>query len=109
MTDTQNNNYAIIRVGGQQMMVRPGDKVKVNAKPGNVGDVVKFEEVLLIANNGKTEIGAPLLSGRSVSAKVLALVKEAKVVAFKKKRRKGFTWKKGHRQQKTSVLIEAIA
>jgi large subunit ribosomal protein L21 len=75
---------------------------------GEVGTAVSFDKVLLIDNEGTIDIGAPLLSGTTVSGKILEHVKGDKVIVFKKKRRKGYVVKNGHRQQFTKVQIENI-
>ena len=74
-----------------------------------VGSSVKFEKVLLLSNDKEVKVGAPVVSGASVNAKVLAHVKDEKVIVFKKKKRKGYRVKRGHRQQYTHIEITSIA
>lgn len=100
--------YAIINVGGKQVKVQKDQFVYVNRLEGNEGDSVTFDDVLLLSEDGDVTVGAPTVSGASVSGKVLAQVKSDKVVVFKKKRRKGYAVRNGHRQQLTKVLIEDI-
>ncbi|MCG8390943.1 MAG: 50S ribosomal protein L21, partial [Cytophagales bacterium] len=76
---------------------------------GEEGASVEFDKVLLLDNEGKVEVGAPLVKGAKVSGKILGHVKGDKVVVFKKKRRKGYKVKNGHRQEFTKVLIEGIS
>jgi large subunit ribosomal protein L21 len=76
---------------------------------GEDGASVEFDKVLLVDNDGKVEVGAPLVKGAKVSGKILGHVKGDKVVVFKKKRRKGYKKRNGHRQDFTKVLIEKIS
>jgi large subunit ribosomal protein L21 len=100
--------YAIIKVAGRQYRVEKGQEVFLNRLEGEEGEKVTFDEVLLKDNEGKVEVGKPALNGAKVDAKILEQVKGDKVVVFKKKRRKGYQKKNGHRQQLTKVLIEGI-
>jgi large subunit ribosomal protein L21 len=100
--------YAIVTIAGQQMKVSEGQKLFVHRLDAKVGDTVSFDQLLLVSNDGNTQIGSPTLSG-SVAATVLAdLVKGDKVVVFKKKRRKGYKVKRGHRQQFSQIQINSI-
>ena len=98
--------YAIIETGGKQYKVSAGEKLLVEKLEAE-GEF-KFERVLLVGSETEQKIGTPLVEGASVTAKIVAQVKGPKLVAFKKKRRKGFKNKKGHRQELTQVLIENI-
>ena len=100
--------YAIVEIAGQQFKVAKDQKVFVNRLKEDEGSKVSFDQVLLIDNNGKVAVGDPVVKGASVSAKVLEHVKGDKVIVFKKKRRKGYRVKNGHRQQFTKILIEDI-
>jgi len=101
--------YAIVDIAGQQFKVEKEKKIYVHRLKANEGDSVEFEKVLLIDNDGKdVKIGAPVLEGAKVTAKVLSHVKGDKVIVFKKKRRKGYKVKNGHRQQFTQIQIENI-
>ena len=97
--------FAVIRTGGKQYKVAPGDVLEVDRLDGDEGATVTFGEVLMAA--GKA--GAPLLSGASVAAEIVAQMRAPKVVAFKKKRRKNTHRKRGHRQQMTRIKITDIA
>ncbi len=101
--------YAIVDIAGQQFKVEKEKKIYVHRLKANEGDNVEFEKVLLIDNDGKNvKIGAPVIKGAKVTAKVLSHIKGDKVIVFKKKRRKGYKVKNGHRQQFTQIQIENI-
>jgi large subunit ribosomal protein L21 len=97
--------YAVIRTGGKQYRVAPGDILEIERLPGDAGAAITFSEVL--ATDGK--IGAPLVAGAMVAAEILAQHRADKVVAFKKKRRKNTHRKRGHRQHLTRVKINSIS
>lgn len=102
--------YAIVEIGGKQFRVRKQNKLKVPHLKANNGDSVKLERVLFYQDdNGKNAIGDPLVKDMTVSAKVVEQGKNKKVIVFKKKRRKGYKVKKGHRQPYTLIEIEDIA
>lgn len=102
--------YAIVEIAGQQFKVQKDAKLFVNHLPmKNTGDSLEFDKVLLVDNDGQISVGAPTVEGAKVSAKVLVpLVKGDKVIVFKKRRRKGYQKKNGHRQQYTQIQIESI-
>ena len=100
--------YAIVDIAGQQFKVEANRKVFVHRLAAEEGASVEFEKVLLIDNNGKLSIGAPVVAGAKVTAKVLSHLKGDKVIVFKKKRRKGYKKKNGHRQYLTQIQIESI-
>ena len=100
--------YAIVDIAGKQTRVEQNKFVYANRLNAETGAKVEFDKVLLIDNDGKVEIGAPSLKGAKVTGTVLEHVKGDKVIVFKKKRRKGYKKKNGHRQQFTKVLIESI-
>ncbi|MFT3740886.1 MAG: 50S ribosomal protein L21 [Breznakibacter sp.] len=100
--------YAIVDIAGQQFKVEANRKVFVHRLAQEEGDVVEFDKVLLIDNDGKISIGAPVVTGAKVTAKVLSHLKGDKVIVFKKKRRKGYKKKNGHRQYLTQIQIESI-
>ena len=101
--------YAIVDIAGQQFKVEKEKKIYVHHLQANEGDAVEFEKVLLIDNGEKDiKIGAPVLEGAKITAKVLTHVQGDKVIVFKKKRRKGYKVKNGHRQQFTQIQIENI-
>ena len=101
--------YAVVEIAGQQYKVNPEEKLYVPRLENEVGSSVKFEKVLLLSNDKEVKVGAPVVSGASVNAKVLAHVKDEKVIVFKKKKLKGYRVKRGHRQQYTHIEITSIA
>ncbi len=100
--------YAIVEIAGQQFKVAQDQKVYVHRLQNEEGDSVSFDNVLLVDNSGDVTIGAPAIEGASVTAKVLGHLKGDKVIVFKKKRRKGYKKKNGHRQYLTEIQIESI-
>ena len=100
--------YAIVEIAGQQFKVEKDQQVYVHRLENKEGSNVEFDNVLLIDNDGKIKVGAPAISGAKVTAKVVSHLKGDKVVVFKKKRRKGYRVKNGHRQALTEILIQKI-
>lgn len=100
--------YAIVEIAGQQFKVAKDQHLFVHRLEGDIDAKVNFDSVLLIDNDGKVNVGAPVISGAKVSAKILSHDKGDKVIVFKKKRRKGYQKSNGHRQQFTKILIESI-
>ena len=100
--------YAIVEIAGQQFKVEKDQQIFVHRLEEKEGAKVEFDKVLLIDNKGKVNVGAPAISGAKVTAKVLDHVKGDKVVVFKKKRRKGYRVKNGHRQAFTQIEIQSI-
>lgn len=100
--------YAIVDIAGKQFKVAKDQYIYAPKLEGEAGSSVSFDKVLLVDNDGKIDIGAPAVSGVKVSGKILEHVKGNKVIIFKKKRRKGYAVKNGHRQQFTKVQIESI-
>lgn len=100
--------YAIVEIAGQQFKVAKDQKVFVHRLPNEEGQQVSFDKVLLLGNGEDITIGAPAIEGAQVGAKILRHVKGDKVIVFKKKRRKGYRVKRGHRQQFSEILIEDI-
>ncbi|MCM1030642.1 MAG: 50S ribosomal protein L21 [Oscillibacter sp.] len=100
--------YAIVEIAGQQFKVEKDRKVYVHRLDAEEGAQVEFENVLLVDNDGSVKIGTPKVEGAKVTAKVLAHVKADKVIIFKKRRRKTYEKKRGHRQCMTQIQIEAI-
>ena len=101
--------YAIVDIAGQQFKVEKDRKIFVHRLDAEEGSSVTFDKVLLVDNDGAVQIGAPYIEGASVKATVLTHLKGKKVIVFKKKRRKGYTKKRGHRQHFTQIKIEEIA
>ncbi|MCI0751154.1 MAG: 50S ribosomal protein L21 [Flammeovirgaceae bacterium] len=100
--------YAIVDIAGKQFKVAKDQYIYAPKLEGEAGAAVNFDKVLLVDNGGKVEVGAPTVKGAKVSGKILEHVKGNKVIIFKKKRRKGYAVKNGHRQQFTKVQIESI-
>jgi len=100
--------YAIVEIAGQQFKVKKDVKVYVHRLDSAEGSTVNFDKVLLVENDGKVKVGAPVIEGATVSAKILSHLKGEKVIVFKKKRRKGYKKKNGHRQQFTKIEITGI-
>ncbi|TXE09567.1 50S ribosomal protein L21 [Seonamhaeicola algicola] len=101
--------YAIVEIAGHQFKVEKDQKVFVNRLQGEEGSSVAFDNVLLIADGDNVTVGAPAINGAQVGAKVVKHLKGDKVIVFKKKRRKGYRVKNGHRQALTEIVIESIA
>tara|TARA_B100000809_G_scaffold49285_1_gene44269 strand:+ start:3386 stop:3895 length:510 start_codon:yes stop_codon:yes gene_type:complete len=101
--------YAIVEIAGQQFKVAQDQKVYVHRLQGEEGSKVTFDTVFLLDDNGTISIGAPAIKGAEVTAKILGHLKGDKVIVFKKKRRKGYIKKNGHRQALTEIQIESIA
>ena len=101
--------YAIVDIAGKQFKVTQDRFVYAPKLQGEEGASVEFDKVLLLDNDGKVDVGAPVVKGAKVSGKILGHVKGDKVIVFKKKRRKGYKKKNGHRQEFTKVLIEGIS
>ena len=100
--------YAIVEIAGQQFKVEKDQKVFVHRLQTEEGKKVAFDNVLLLADGDKVTVGAPVIDGAQVGAKVLKHLKGDKVIVFKKKRRKGFRVKNGHRQSLTEIQIDNI-
>ena len=100
--------YAIVEIAGHQFKVEKDQKVFVNRLATEEGKQVAFDNVLLVADGDKVTVGAPAIGGAQVGAKVLNHLKGDKVIVFKKKRRKGYRVKNGHRQSLTEIQIESI-
>ena len=100
---------AIVEIGGKQLKVEKGQTFIVNRLEKETGKKMSFDNVLLIEDKGKTSIGNPILDKASVSVSIVDHLKGDKVIVFKKKRRKGYKVKNGHRQYLTKIKIENIS
>ncbi len=100
--------YAIIKTGGKQFKVSPGDTIRVEKIDGQKGEQVEFKEILLFADGDKMLTGQPLLSNVKIVGEILGQHRAHKVIVFKMKRRKGYRKKQGHRQSFTSLKIKEI-
>lgn len=101
--------YAIVTIAGGQYKVEPDTFLYVNRLPQAEGAKLTLEDVLLVDTDGKVVVGSPTVKGAAVQATVLSHLKDDKVLVFKKKRRKGYRKKKGHRQYLTKLQIESIS
>ncbi|MFK5981297.1 MAG: 50S ribosomal protein L21 [Flavobacteriaceae bacterium] len=100
--------FAIVEIAGQQFKVAKDQKVFVHRLATEEGKKISFDNVLMLSDGGKVTIGAPAIDGAQVGAKVIKHLKGDKVIVFKKKRRKGYRVKNGHRQALTEIVIESI-
>jgi len=101
-------SYAVIRTGGKQYRVAPGDIIRVEKLTGEPGAEVQFTDVLMASDEGAVRLGAPLLSGVRVTAQVVEQGRKKKILVFKKKRRKNYRRHQGHRQYFTAVRVTGI-
>jgi large subunit ribosomal protein L21 len=100
--------YAVVEIAGKQYKVSNNDQILVPTRKEKPGDIVKFDRVLLLGSDKEITVGHPVVAGASVEATVMDSVKGEKVIVFKKKKRKGYRVKKGHRQDYTRVQITNI-
>lgn len=100
--------YAIVDIAGQQIKVQQGQEIYVHRLNNDEGSKINFDKVLLVDNDGNVTVGAPTIGSASVSATVVEHLKDDKVIVFKKKRRKGYKVKNGHRQALTKISIDSI-
>jgi len=101
--------YAVIRTGGKQYRVAPGDVVRVERVAGDVGAPIEFTEVLLTSDDAAVRVGTPLVDGVRVRAEIVAQGRLKKILVYKKKRRKNYRRRKGHRQAVTTLRVLEIA
>jgi large subunit ribosomal protein L21 len=100
--------YAVVKTGGKQYRVSKGDRVRIEKIPGDVGTEVSFDQVLMIGGTDDVKVGTPVVSGATVSARIVKQDRSRKVMVFKFKRRQGYKKKQGHRQAYTQVEITGI-
>ncbi len=101
--------YAIVRTGGKQYQVACGDQVRVEKLEGNIGESIDLSEVLMVVDGEDVKVGRPVLENAKVTATIAEQGRAKKIIVFKKKRRKGYRLKQGHRQSFTALKIEAIS
>jgi len=101
--------YAIMRTGGKQYQVEAGDTLRVEKLLGEVGDTVELADVLLVVDGEAVKIGQPVIEGAKIVAKIVEQGRHKKILVFKKRRRKGYQVKNGHRQMYTALTIETIS
>jgi large subunit ribosomal protein L21 len=100
--------YAVIKTGGKQYRVAANDKIQIEKLQGNPGDRIEFAEVLMVGNDGSFDIGAPFVKGATVVGEIASIDRGPKILIFKKRRRKHYRRKNGHRQDLISVTITDI-
>ncbi|RME01718.1 MAG: 50S ribosomal protein L21 [Calditrichaeota bacterium] len=100
--------YAIVEIAGKQYKLEPDTQVMTDRLQGKVGDTVEFDRVLLLADGDKVQVGTPTVPGGKVQATIEGEVRGEKVIVFKKKRRKGYRKKTGHRQYYTVLKVKSI-
>ncbi len=100
--------YAVIKTGGKQYRVAVEDKITVERLTGEAGEIIELNEVLMIGDGDKVEIGAPMIEGACVGAELVEQARGKKIIIFKKKRRKGYRRRNGHRQDLTVLKITEI-
>jgi len=100
--------YAVIKTGGKQYKVSPGDIIRVEKLPGDPGQEIELNEVLLVGDGNQVKIGQPLVEGAKVIATIVDQGRSRKIIIFKKKRRKNYRRKRGHRQYYTELQIKEI-
>lgn len=100
--------YAVIQTGGKQYRVRAGDTVLIEKIDGALGDLVEFDEVLLLSGDASVSVGRPLLEGARVTGEIVDQTKGKKLVVYKFKRRKDYRRRNGHRQQYTAIKINEV-
>jgi large subunit ribosomal protein L21 len=100
--------FAVIRTGGKQARVSPGDSIRIEKLEGAVGDTIELSEVLLVGEDGGPRVGTPLVEGAKVVGTITAQDRADKITVFKMKRRKGYRRKQGHRQAYTELRVDRI-
>ena len=100
--------FAVIKTGGKQYKVAPGDTLFVEKLPGEAGEIVALDRVLMLGDDKGTTVGTPLIEGATVAAEVLRQDRHAKIIVFKKKRRKNYRRTRGHRQETTVLQVTEI-
>ncbi len=100
--------YAVFRTGGKQFRAEPGGRIRIPSMDAEPGESVTFDEVLLASDGDDVSVGAPTVEGARITAEVLRHGKDRKVIVFKRKRRKNYRRKQGHRQQFTEIEIDEI-
>ncbi len=101
--------YAVFRTGGKQFRAEPGARIRVPALEAEPGQSVTFDEVLIADVGDGVSVGAPVIEGATVTAEVLSHGKDKKIIVFKRKRRKGYRRKQGHRQKFTEIRIDQVS
>ncbi|MDY6863870.1 MAG: 50S ribosomal protein L21 [Thermodesulfobacteriota bacterium] len=100
--------YAVMKTGGKQYKVSPGDIVRIEKIEGKTGEIIEIKDVLLFVDNDRMETGKPFLENGCVVGEIVDQGRSKKIIVFKAKRRKGYRKKQGHRQQYTGIKIKDI-
>jgi large subunit ribosomal protein L21 len=100
--------YAVVRTGGKQVRVTPGESVRIERLEGEVGDQIELDQVLLLAGEGDLKIGTPVVEGAKVIGTITDQGRGPKITIFKAKRRKQYRRKQGHRQAYTEILVDKL-
>ena len=100
--------YAVFKTGGKQFRAEPGRRIRVPLLTNEPGETVTFSDVLLTGDGDNVSVGAPLVSGASVEAEILTHGRDKKVIIFKRRRRKGYRKKQGHRQGYTEIKVNSV-
>ena len=100
--------FAVFRSGGKQFRAQPGSLIRIPSIEAEPGDAVTFDEVLLASDNDAVKVGEPLVDGAKVTAEVVRHGRDRKIIVFKRKRRKGYRRKQGHRQGFTEIRVEEV-
>ncbi len=100
--------YAVIKTGGKQYKVAKDQILVVERLPGEAGDTLSFDEVLLVGDGDQATVGTPFVEGAAVSAELVEQTRGKKIIVFKKKRRKGYRRRKGHRQEQTVLRVMEV-
>ncbi len=101
--------FAVVKTGGKQYKVSEGDVIQVEKLEGEVGAAVTLDQVLMVGENEDVQVGTPMLEGNQVTAEITEQLKDKKIIVFKKKRRKNYRRKNGHRQLVTRLKITKIS
>ena len=100
--------YAVFRTGGKQFRAEPGKKIRVPTLSVEPGESITFDDILLASDGKDVQVGAPMVEGAKVKAEVLGHGRNRKIIVFKRKRRKGYRRKQGHRQGYTEIRVDEI-
>lgn len=100
--------FAVFKSGDKQFRAEPGAKIRIPSIDAEPGDSVTFDEVLLSSDDGDVKVGTPLVDGAQVTAEVVRHGRDDKIIVFKRKRRKGYRKKQGHRQGFTEILVNEV-
>lgn len=100
--------YAVVKTGGKQYRVSKDDILRVERLPGEAGDVVTLDDVLMVGDGGDVTVGAPKVDGAAVAAEIIEQMRDKKIIVFKKRRRQNYRRKKGHRQHLTVLKVTEI-